>query len=106
MKNLKILYLEVKKLGEQCVLTHDIGTSGDKATLVSTSGKILGVAEKDYDVNYPHPGWAEQNPKQYWDAVVETTRALLKKTEINPKDVNRNKSGCPNDGRNTCRQRW
>lgn len=74
-------------MGEQCVLTHDVGTSGDKATLVSTSGKILGVAEKDYDVDYPQPGWAEQDPKQYWDAVVETTRTLLKKTKTNPKDV-------------------
>nr|MDO8080194.1 FGGY-family carbohydrate kinase [Candidatus Freyarchaeota archaeon] len=74
-------------MGEQCVLTHDVGTSGDKATLVGTSGKILGVAEKDYDVNYPEPGWAEQDPKQYWDAVVETTKALLKKTKTNPKDV-------------------
>lgn len=74
-------------MGEQCILTHDIGTSGDKATLISTSGKILGVAEKNYEVNYPNPGWAEQNPKQYWNAVVETTKNLLKNTKTDPKDV-------------------
>jgi xylulokinase len=51
----------------------DVGTSGVKALAVSETGEVLGSAEEGYPLSTPHPGWAEQDPEDWWRA---TERAL------------------------------
>ena len=51
----------------------DLGTSSVKVVAVSTSGKILGLGSVEYPILTPQPGWAEQDPEQWWNA---TTRAV------------------------------
>ncbi len=70
------------------ILAHDVGTGGNKATLVDIDGKILSSAMEAYPVLYPHPGWAEQDPeKHWWSAIVKTTRSVISNSGINPTDV-------------------
>lgn len=64
------------------VLAHDLGTTGDKATLFSSEGKLLGSAFASYPTYYPKPGWAEQEPEHYWQAFCRSTRELLEKTRV------------------------
>ena len=59
------------------ILAHDIGTSGDKATLFSTDGSLVSSATSAYQTRYFNATWAEQNPDDWWKAVAETTKALL-----------------------------
>ncbi len=59
------------------ILAHDIGTSGDKAVLFTTEGTLVASATYSYETSYPHPNWAEQDPKDWWKAVCITTRQLL-----------------------------
>ncbi|MGI6229598.1 MAG: xylulokinase [Tractidigestivibacter sp.] len=47
----------------------DLGTSATKLLLMDESGKIMNIVSKEYPVAYPHPGWAEQDPIDWWDAV-------------------------------------
>ena len=47
----------------------DIGTSGVKAIIFDGDGPVLGSASASLDVMRPHPGWSEQNPATWWDAV-------------------------------------
>ena len=42
------------------LLAHDLGTSGDKATLFSTEGKLMGSAVHSYDTHYFNDTWVEQ----------------------------------------------
>lgn len=67
---------------ESYILAHDIGTSSDKAVLVSYDGKAVATEVLPYPTYYPHPGWVEQDPEDYWKAVCGTTRAILAKTGI------------------------
>jgi xylulokinase len=55
------------------LLGIDLGTSSVKAVAVSTTGEILGLGSVEYPILTPEPGWAEQDPEQWWSA---TTRAV------------------------------
>lgn len=72
---------------DKFILSHDMGTSSDKAILVSISGEIIGEVKKEYPIYHPHPGWAEQDPQDWWNAVCDTTLAVLANTQVNPDDV-------------------
>jgi len=69
------------------IIAHDVGTSGDKAVLVDTEGHVHGKCFEPYKTHFPNPGWAEQEPVDWWNAVTRTTRLLLEQTGISPKDV-------------------
>ncbi|MEM9581270.1 MAG: xylulokinase, partial [Pseudomonadota bacterium] len=47
----------------------DLGTSGLRALFVSEAGVPIGSAEAHYDVAHPHPGWSEQDPAEWLDAL-------------------------------------
>lgn len=66
---------------------HDLGTGGDKAVLIDTSGTVVAEAFHPYPVEHPRPGWAEQDPEHYWEAVCTTTRAVLATAGCSPDEV-------------------
>lgn len=61
------------------IISYDLGTSGNKATLFDSDGNLLANSFKSYDTYYFKPGWAEQNPKDWWDSVRNSTLELLEK---------------------------
>jgi xylulokinase len=46
----------------------DVGTTGIKALRISAEGKVLARAEEAYPLATPQPGWAEQDPEDWWRA--------------------------------------
>lgn len=54
----------------------DLGTSGVKILLVSGDGKILNEAVETYPVSYPKSGWSEQNPEDWYSAVIRGLERL------------------------------
>jgi xylulokinase len=63
----------------------DIGTSGVKALLIDRDGRALGEAHaKAVEPVRPHPGWSEQNPKDWWNATLEAADKLAK---AHPKEI-------------------
>ncbi|MGM0685811.1 MAG: xylulokinase, partial [Promethearchaeati archaeon] len=70
------------------VLAHDVGTGGNKASLVDINGDIVASAVSDYPVLYPAEGFAEQNPDvHWWRAITETSRDVMTKSNAVPMDV-------------------
>jgi len=69
------------------VLAHDLGTSGNKASLHDSDGRMVGSAFYGYDTTYAHTGWAEQDPADWWRAVCGSTRQLLQQSRINPDEI-------------------
>lgn len=55
----------------------DLGTSSLKLLLVDENGNILNKSVREYEVNYPAPGWSEQDPADWWAAFVDGIRELL-----------------------------
>ena len=46
----------------------DVGTTGVKALALSPAGEVLARAEENYELSTPRPGWAEQDPEDWWRA--------------------------------------
>jgi xylulokinase len=46
----------------------DVGTTGAKAIAITPEGELLATAEEDYPLSMPLPGWAEQEPEDWWRA--------------------------------------
>ena len=55
----------------------DLGTSAVKLLLMEAGGRIANVVSKEYPLYFPKPGWSEQNPQDWWNAVLEGLRELL-----------------------------
>lgn len=58
------------------LFAHDLGTSGNKATVFTTDGELVTSITVPYDTHYFNTNWAEQNPEEWWRAVRDSTRAL------------------------------
>jgi xylulokinase len=52
----------------QVLVGIDVGTTGVKAIAVSATGDVVGRAEAGYELQTPRPGWAEQDPEDWWQA--------------------------------------
>lgn len=69
------------------IIAHDLGTTGNKATLYDREGKLVGAVFYAYETEYAHTGWAEQNPEDWWQAVCQSTRQLLQETHVAKDDI-------------------
>ena len=62
------------------LIAHDLGTTGNKATLVDNSGTMLASKTIAYGADWGTDGKAEQNAHDWWDAVCRAIRELLAET--------------------------
>jgi xylulokinase len=69
------------------LLGIDIGTSGTKTLLIDEQGRALQSATAEYPLSTPRPGWAEQEPEDWWRATVATVREVLAKSGLGGRDV-------------------
>lgn len=56
----------------------DLGTSAAKLLLMDESGEIKNIVSKEYPIEFPHPGWSQQNPADWWNAVIDGLKELTK----------------------------
>lgn len=69
------------------LLGLDIGTSGVKGLLLSAEGEIKLTLTENYPLYTPHPGWAEQNPEDWWEATSKCIRGIISKSGIDPAEI-------------------
>jgi xylulokinase len=55
----------------------DLGTSAVKLLLMEESGKIAASVSREYPLYFPHPGWSEQKPEDWWEAVMDGLKELV-----------------------------
>ena len=53
------------------LLGLDLGTGSAKALLIEASGTVRGEGAASYPVRSPRPGWAESDPREWWEACAE-----------------------------------
>lgn len=63
--------------GGDLVLALDQGTSATKAVLVDAEGRIVGSASVAVGIDYPRPGWVEQDPVEVVDSVLAAAAGCL-----------------------------
>jgi xylulokinase len=66
------------------IIAHDTGTGGDKAVLTDLQGRIIHACYAPYGLEYPRPGWAEQDPGALWRAVASTTSKVIREAGMDP----------------------
>ncbi|MEE8591767.1 MAG: FGGY family carbohydrate kinase, partial [Spirochaetia bacterium] len=71
----------------ELILSHDLGTTGDKATLFSSTGELMASTFSDYPTHYPKQGWAEQDPELYWKAFCDSTGTMIEQAKISSSDI-------------------
>ncbi len=72
---------------KELLLGIDIGTSSCKAAVFKKNGEVVAAANAGYQVSYPKPGYAEQNPDDWWKAVCKATKECMEKGSVNPSDI-------------------
>ncbi|MCI9588878.1 MAG: xylulokinase [Oscillospiraceae bacterium] len=55
----------------------DLGTSAVKLLLMDGEGAIQNIVSREYPLEFPHPGWSQQNPEDWRRAVLEGIPELL-----------------------------
>ena len=63
----------------------DLGTSAVKLLLVSDEGKVMNTVSRSYPLEFPQPGWSQQNPRDWWDAILDGVPELI--ADIDPNEV-------------------
>lgn len=78
-------------MSESYVLGIDLGTTGVKVLLLPTDlGEESGSgveATVEYPLSFPHPGWSEQNPQDWWHGTVQAIRAVLDRAQIDGRPI-------------------
>ena len=54
----------------------DLGTSAVKLLMMDSEGKIQKIVSKEYPLYFPHPGWSEQKPEDWFEKSMEGIKEL------------------------------
>ncbi len=70
---------------DQYILSLDGGTESARAALFSLDGTLVASHAEKYPLRHPHPGWAEQQPDEWWQSIVGAVRGTMEKAGV-PKE--------------------
>ena len=68
-------------MGKRILIGLDVGTSGAKCIAADEDGRVLASSTQEYPLYTPRPGWAEQNPDDWFEACVRGLNAILPKVD-------------------------
>lgn len=72
---------------EQYLLAIDLGTSSCKAAVFDRNGSVIDTATAAYPVYYPCPGWAEQDPEEWWGGICSAIQSILSGGKVCAKQI-------------------
>jgi xylulokinase len=67
---------------QRILLGIDISTTGAKALLIDTNGRVVSSATTSYNLSTPHPLWSEQDPEDWWTGIKRSIRQVLTQAGI------------------------
>ncbi|NLG25436.1 MAG: xylulokinase [Clostridiales bacterium] len=65
----------------------DIGTSGAKCILADETGRVVASSTREYPLHTPRPGWAEQDPADWWRAVCEGAADIIFRAGVDAAEI-------------------
>jgi xylulokinase len=87
------------------VIGCDVGSQGTNAALYAADGTLAASAYEPYDVAFPHPGWAEQDPSLWTEALHAAIAKVVRELPEGPSAVKGVSFGSQLDGMVLCDQR-
>ncbi len=67
---------------KKLLLGIDIGTTGAKAVLIESSGRVIAHHTTEYPLIVLKPNWSEQNPADWWTATIKSIKTVLQKSKV------------------------
>ncbi|GLI64537.1 hypothetical protein VaNZ11_007831 [Volvox africanus] len=74
-------------ISDHYVIGVDGGTESLRAAVFNSAGHIVGSHAAQYETQYPHPGWAEQRPEDWWDALGQAVQGAMDAARVSPEHV-------------------
>ena len=65
----------------------DGGTESVRVGVFDQEGTAVGFASRTYSLKHPRPGWAEQDPDEWWASLVAAVRDVMSKSGIVPDEI-------------------
>ncbi|MBC7870116.1 MAG: xylulokinase, partial [Chitinophagaceae bacterium] len=65
----------------------DISTTSAKALIIDETGKVIAVHGTPQPISQPHPLWSEQNPRDWWEGMVQSIRGALSDAGLSGEDI-------------------
>jgi xylulokinase len=84
------------------VIGCDVGSQGTNAALYAADGTLVASAYEAYDLSFPHPGWAEQDPDLWTAAIERTCHRLVDDCPDGPSAISGLSFGSQLDGMVVC----
>ena len=72
---------------EKYILAFDHGTSGMKSAIIDTRGQVLDLEFKATPIHFLPNGGAEQDPQDWWDALLQTAQTLVLRKTVPPEQI-------------------
>ncbi len=69
------------------VLGIDGGTEAVKAGLFDLDGNLIATGSRGYNTYFPRPGWAEQDPNEWWAGLVGAVQDCLRASPVRPDEI-------------------
>lgn len=69
------------------IIAYDVGTSCNKALLVDANGTPIASSISYYEIKYPKPNYAEQDPDDWLRSICKTTKDVLEKSKIKKEEI-------------------
>lgn len=69
------------------VVGIDFGTESVRVGVFDQTGTPIAFAAQEYKLYHPRPGWAEQQPDEWWAALVKATRAVVAKSGVRKEEI-------------------
>jgi FGGY-family pentulose kinase len=61
----------------ECLLGIDLGTESCRAAVFDAAGRLIAAEATSYGLDHPRPGWAEQDPDEWWSALVQSVGKVM-----------------------------
>ncbi|MBF0504896.1 MAG: glycerol kinase GlpK [Candidatus Omnitrophica bacterium] len=69
------------------ILSIDQGTTGSRAFIFNSRGRVVSSVYREFKQYYPKPGWVEHDPQEIWESVDAVVRIAVAQSRIDPKTI-------------------
>lgn len=69
------------------LLGIDVGTTSTRALLIDEQGAVVASHATEYPLSTPRPGWAEQDPHDWWEATCASARAAISEAGVDAASI-------------------
>lgn len=74
-------------MSKKYVLALDQGTTSSRAILFDHDGKIIGVAQKEFEQIFPKPGWVEHSPEEIWSSQLSVLKDVVNNSGVSVSEI-------------------